>query len=102
MPHSRVEKRSAVILTADKMSALPLSLREYAVDMAGAGRQETENPRQHAARGFSHFKVESVQKKQSLPWRPPRHAVPQAREIWLTEMERLTEKNSVRVPFREQ
>jgi hypothetical protein len=29
----------------------------------------------------SHFKVESVQKKQSLPWRPPRHAVPQARDF---------------------
>jgi len=27
---------------------------------------------------------------------------PQAGEIWLTEMERLTGKNSVRVPFREQ
>jgi len=24
-----------------------------------------------------------------------------SKEIWLTEMERLTEKNSVRVPFRE-
>jgi len=26
------------------------------------------------------LQVKSVQKKQSLPWRPPRHAVPQARE----------------------
>jgi len=29
MPHSWVEKRSAVILTADKMSALPPSLSHY-------------------------------------------------------------------------
>jgi hypothetical protein len=49
--------------------------------VAGGRWQVTAISLQVHLHNQSHFKVESVPKKQSLPWRPPRHAVLQARDF---------------------